>query len=375
MKKRAWVGFILIIMALILSGCGESSIKSGTGDSSVTKDADSTAVAASTDWIEIETDPETGIEFEKNVLVFTAKEGITQEQVIEYLNKILHIERTGGRVVNTDLESNRYYVRWEWDSSDGVADYTLYQMRKDAEAVLNSEDNVFETITPNYISGFEKIKVPTLERYFFEWTDSKGYQFEGHLNISSRWILQSDTKGVQELLNNYFQQRTAPSIESWNFKQHNSEYYHPYDSNQAYNFHVPEMNDMYYLFGTVSIENVTKDWHFTKDNNGTPNISIEFIVSNTGEKNGDYTETPTKVTAITTRIIYGDNTVKDNDGFVWIRPLMTSDSWGSAFFVAAHAESFTPNNPDGRYFEYVKNMTVQIYADGQLVKSFKLNSL
>lgn len=85
MKKRAWVGFILIILTLILSGCGETSAKTGTGDSSVTQDADSTVVAASTDWIEIEIDPETGIEFEKNVLVFTAKEGITQEQVIEYL--------------------------------------------------------------------------------------------------------------------------------------------------------------------------------------------------------------------------------------------------------------------------------------------------
>ena len=282
-------------------------------------------------------------------------------QMISRLH-IISIDGSNHRVIRTSNEKSGFLFDWQ----NNIANLDAY-IPYDPDAG-DRDTSALDTF--GLIMG---------ARYYkqYEWTDSKGYTYEVSLHFSP-WILQSDSNTInayQKKWNTSFEGMT-PSMDSWNIN-HNSGfgYYHPWQSTGR-TFGVKELSDMYYLWGSIEVRNVTKGWHFTNDSKGTPDIQIQFVANNTGEKNGVYKglSIGDMDSAIMTKVYY-DNDTGSNDGFVHIQPSMTGDNWGPCSFLVAHAESFTPKNPDGLFREYMKDMTINVFADYQLVGSFNLDLL
>lgn len=270
---------------------------------------------------------------------------------------IISVDGSNHRVIQTSNEKSGFLFDWQ-NNIANVDAYIPYDpdARDRASTIPNS--NNADLLATRYDNALK------LHTTTFTWTDAKGYTFEGTLKMSN-WIKQSDSDKIKSFLtyNNFDPYMVIPSMSDWNITSTGMSYVK--QKNSLYQFHVRELNDLYYIIGYIRIRNITEGWHLSNDNYANPVIDVQFIANNTGEKHGKYKidNIGSFCTAIAARIYYGNKT-QDVDGVLEFTPKMTYDDSGPINFIVAHAESFSPKNPEGVYHEYVKSMHVEIKTTG-----------
>ena len=103
------------------------------------------------------------------------------------------------------------------------------------------------------------------------------------------------------------------------------------------------MNDMYYCMGTLTIRNLTEGWSISADNKRSPDTRLWWRY--------DKTEGIEGAQAIG-HLFLSNKTDEEADG-VLVFAGMNSDQWGPCPFILMSPEAFTPNYPDGRFYEHL----------------------
>ena len=184
------------------------------------------------------------------------------------------------------------------------------------------------------------------------YTDSDGYSYLITYKISP-WILLSNTDIINDAWNVVGKNNKLPGFNDWGLKLYDNKYMKSVpNGNSSTTFYYP-MNDMYYCMGTVSVRNTTSGWNITPENSRTLNSGLNYslLVSGRTEK---YEINATFGTFSVGRVFYSNSTADEAD-CVGIKPNMTSDNWGPVSFIIMAPENFSPNYPEGRFYEYVKN--------------------
>ncbi len=107
------------------------------------------------------------------------------------------------------------------------------------------------------------------------------------------------------------------------------------------------MNDMYYCVGSFQIKNVTAGWDITSAQPRSINIAVSC-----GSHDGEGALCSGYVGLTASRVFYGNSTETYVGGLLF-SPQLKSNDWGPVPFVAVTSELFSPNTPDGGYFDYV----------------------
>jgi hypothetical protein len=195
-----------------------------------------------------------------------------------------------------------------------------------------------------------------------QYTDDNGYTFEVSITMSP-WILQSNTSLINSAWETVGNEHSLPSISDWGMEKYaGNDYVRGFSTTNGRRFYA-NMTDMYYIVGTISVENLTDGWSFSTDSPGSTKISLDLLAPSD----------PT--TKVISRIFY-NNKEETYGGMLRVSPSFTSDKWGAVPFVIAYAELFNPNNPNGAYRNEVELAEFMLrgsmgtyYADLQQVKS------
>lgn len=178
----------------------------------------------------------------------------------------------------------------------------------------------------------------------YSYTDNDGYQFEITVKASP-WILTSNAEILNSAWSAVGKGNTLPvDFGDWglkkvgNYQNKKSVGTYPYDRN-----FLEEMTDMYYSVGQVSVKNVTEGWSISESD---PR-SVGFLLNTSLGSSGD------SMARILTRIFFGNGT-KDEGNQLLLQLDLKSDSWGPVSYIMMAPEVFSPNYPDGKNYEKMK---------------------
>ena len=205
----------------------------------------------------------------------------------------------------------------------------------------------------------EEPTVPTEETAPIEWTnivyykeDTDGYQYEITIKLSP-WILLSNTQALSSAWNEVSQGTELPSYESWGVNENTR-----YPQIKGNSFITGSdgfitacshgITDMYYSVGSLEVKNVTDGWSIDSSQPRSLTISAGLWPCRNDYKMSDYAALVAGKTFAGDRI---DNYV----GGIRINPLMSGDNWGPVPFVLMASEVFSPNAPNGGYYDYILN--------------------
>ena len=192
----------------------------------------------------------------------------------------------------------------------------------------------------------------------FEFTDEDGYKYLVVVKISP-WLFYSTQKeALQSLWANLPVKEMLPTIESWGFETESSlailgkNYYSLIKGNQEL-FRCRQSGfDMYYSVGTITIKNITQGFDITESNSRKIIIDLvskSFFFFFFCDKYANCWPVICKVFYSNKPTVYGQMT-----SCVIRWPLrMNRNQWGPVTFLLAYGESFSPNEPDGLYREYL----------------------
>lgn len=198
------------------------------------------------------------------------------------------------------------------------------------------------------------------------YTDGRGYTYNLEIMISPWMLKSSNAEMIESAWSEVGNGRELPEdMTDWGLNDGSRQV--PSGNTQAAFIH--QMNDMYYCIGTIKITNATEGFSFSDNNKGNYNPIIFWNM----ERISKYTSAD-----IISRTYYSDSS--EDAPCICASPVMTSDEWGPVPFVAMAPENFTPNNPEGEFFESMKNgffnvqygndFTVAIYGkDGEYYES------
>ena len=179
-------------------------------------------------------------------------------------------------------------------------------------------------------------------------TDEDGYTFEITYRISP-WILLSNTDVVNAVWAEISGGDPLPGFDDWGLERYNNGYWRPNNisdhSLSGYKgyMYCEGMNDMYYCMGTLSVKNRTEGWSFSEENKRSCDTRLWWRYDKTDGMEG----------AQAIGHLYLSSKVREEADGVLVYASMVSDDWGPCPFVIMSPEAFTPNYPDGRFYEHL----------------------
>ncbi len=190
----------------------------------------------------------------------------------------------------------------------------------------------------------------------FNYTDPEGYTFECTLKLSP-WILLSNTDLIEAAWSKVSKGKELPSYDSWNIKPgfngFPTLYANAYNTNwNAESLCSDGLNDMYYSVGSLTIRNKTDGWSITEQNARDFRIPMYCGSDDTTLRTGrDH------FGFVGSRLFYSDQSNTFVRGALF-HVYMTNNTWGPLTFVLVTGEVFSPNFPDGGYYDFVRNHIV-----------------
>ena len=190
-----------------------------------------------------------------------------------------------------------------------------------------------------------------------EWTtvvchksDGDGYQYEIEVKLSP-WILLSDTATLNTAWNAVSGGLSLPTYNSWGvdetFGKPRIEGMESKFGQSGYAMSCSHgISDMYYCVGSFRVTNVTEGWSIDSNQPRSIDLSLQC---------GSYQSSPSGYVPFTGGKILTYDDTRQYIGGVMISPLMSSDHWGPIPIVLMAAEVFSPNTPDGGYYDFVLN--------------------
>lgn len=176
-------------------------------------------------------------------------------------------------------------------------------------------------------------------------TDNDGYKYEITYRFSP-WILLSNTDVVEKAWKEVNRNNdTLPSFNDWGLSHNGNVYKRDIDYGKY--FYATAMTDMYYCVGSFEIKNITEGWSITENSSR----SFDFSFAN----NYNYYK-PIENRHIL-RIFYS-NGAKDTTTWFSGSAKLTSNKWGSVPFILMTAESFDPNNPNGKFLADIQKVAI-----------------
>jgi|GEM_PF-7072498 len=203
--------------------------------------------------------------------------------------------------------------------------------------------------------------VPAQAETPIEWTtvvchksDGDGYQYEIEVKLSP-WILLSNTSVINSAWDAVSHGYELPTYNSWGvddtFGRPSVEGRESDFGQSGYRMSCSHgISDMYYCVGTIQIKNITDGWSIDSNNPRSPDLVLKC------KSYKEYTKyAASEYLSFTAgQLFAGDNSKQYIEG-VRVSPLMNSDYWGPVPFVLMAAENFSPNTPDGGYYDFVLN--------------------
>lgn len=189
----------------------------------------------------------------------------------------------------------------------------------------------------------------------FSFKDNQGYSFVGQIKLSP-WILLSNTSLIEEAWKEVSKNVALPSYDSWGVRSdigglmviHAQNYNNALDN---YSECSHGISDMYYCIGSLTIRNTTNGWPISEQNARDLVIRLRC---ESDEKRVRYSGKYFGCTA--GRVMYSNKTDTFVDGIRFL-PHMAKDTF-TVPFVLMTAEVFTPNTPNGGYYDFVLNHVV-----------------
>lgn len=184
------------------------------------------------------------------------------------------------------------------------------------------------------------------------YTDEQGYTYEITIRLSP-FILLSNTDILEKAWSEVSRGRELPSYDSWYVQPgiygYPTLYANAYDTNWNTDMLCTDgLSDMYYSVGSISIRNTTEGWSITEQNARDVVIPMRYGADkdlNTGTDHFGF---------LGCRIIYSNQTQTFLRG-LRVDAYMSKDKWGPSPFVLMAAEVFSPNFPNGAYYDFLLN--------------------
>lgn len=159
----------------------------------------------------------------------------------------------------------------------------------------------------------------------YTWEEADGYTFEATFRVSP-WIAVSNTATLNAAWQEVGKGYTLPTTDDWDM--------------------IGSWPDMYYCVGQIKIKNTTRGWDITADRSRSTMVFMDL-----------FSEEPTVLKGL----LYYSSTSKLTNNRLEIFPKMTSNNWGPVTFVLMTPEYYSPNYPQGQYFDSVLNGDLAIY--------------
>lgn len=183
-----------------------------------------------------------------------------------------------------------------------------------------------------------------------EWTyatylihDRDGYKYELNVKISP-WILTENSSTLNAAWHEVGNNNPLPnSFSDWGLKKESNNIYSRsglkgVENGNRYSYRA-EMTNMYYCVGTISINNLTENWDITSADPRSLIYSLNFELKNwAGMSN-------------TIARVFYNSKKEDSTGGIYSSPKLTDNTWGPCSFVMMHPENYSPNHPDGEFYE------------------------
>ncbi len=174
----------------------------------------------------------------------------------------------------------------------------------------------------------------------YEYTENGGYQIRATLTYSR--IYKWDDETLQSLWNGIGNGNTLPTVDGWGFEHYEGNVWRGEfgtASSENYGHTVySRANDMYYMVGTLTFENLTEGWDLTPDDY-LSTVAVVHVPDNTN-----------KPDLIVSKMFFR-NSVETYDSYFDYHAKMTSNKWGPTPFVIGFIENYVPDFPDGQYRE------------------------
>lgn len=200
------------------------------------------------------------------------------------------------------------------------------------------------TEIPNADSRADAIPESEIEWTTFSYTatDSEGYSFETTVKMSP-WILLTNTDIINAAWSEVSQGYELPGLGEWGLDRSGNYLIGP---NASF---IYEMTDMYYCVGSIQVKNITSGWDISKD---YPRAVREQIYYKPYDLSVFRNNLYPPSTLSLTKIFYS-NTTEDSGDRVDLNFTMKSNKINPVPFIFMAPEKFTPNSPDGEYYEEI----------------------
>lgn len=186
-----------------------------------------------------------------------------------------------------------------------------------------------------------------------EWTNKNGYTFRATIRVAP-WLFWTDPRieGVWGQISKE-PSRLPRTFEDWELKNYGDARTYV-SGGGTFIFRTPSgVTDLYYLMGTMKVENITNSWRITMENSQAERIYL----SPGGEQKPCWWVAMPSNTPFITAVFYG-NTMKRQASVAIFDMNIKADSWGPVPFVIACAENFSPKFPDGECHEWIEKYLV-----------------
>lgn len=229
-----------------------------------------------------------------------------------------------------------------------------------------SEDTEVEEV---FLDTYEEETQVDYSNLPFEWIertntvqDADGYKYEISIKISP-WIFSSNESVLQNAWNEVGKDNTLPGFGDIYFplssnNTYQTDWLNDFDndssSQQGHRFtSYSTKDDFYYSVGQISVKNITDGWDIEESNPRTIRYTLGVQHSDPHNIQGLYVENSNAYSAMG-RIFYSSR-YEDTSAGILISPSLVKNTWGPVSFVLIAPESFSPNTPDGEYYEYWKD--------------------
>lgn len=205
----------------------------------------------------------------------------------------------------------------------------------------------------------------------YTYSDDDGYQFQIRVKVSP-WILQSNTDAIEAAWAEVGKDNELPTLDDWGLTK-KGDYYQASGSmlgtDGTITFESSNL-DMYYVVGTFAIKNATDGFDVTSSNKrsfsmwgAAPPLDTFLTQSSILGGSNSFYDAQT-----ITKVFYTDP--KQYLGEYLGKPSLTSNSYGPVTFVIARGETTSPNYPDGKYYEQLKNHSQMAFCSAVSTPSF-----
>lgn len=216
-----------------------------------------------------------------------------------------------------------------------------------------AEEEIEETVTP-----MANIK---WQSQSMVWTNKNGYTFRATIKVTP-WMFWTDPR-IESIWNQISNEpeRLPRTFSDWGLTNYGSTKITTSSRDIDFAFQPPSgVTGLYYLMGTIEVENITEGWDITEETRQSERI---YLSPGGKEEPCMWMAMPCK-TPFITKFFYTNET-KTQDSFLIADMGIRTNHWGPAPFVMACAENFSPKFPDGECYEWIeKYLACNALGDG-----------